>query len=348
MDATPFDLASVADRTASQSWPGEAPELAVVVPTHGRARFLPELIDALEHQEIDASRFEVVIVDDHSPDETWDVLRALTARTELRIIAARSASNRGPAAARNLAVGIARAPLLAFTDDDCLPSPNWAGAMLVALRAGSDVVQGPTLARPEDRPTAGPWPRTVRVEKPSALFESCNIGWSRRAFLSLGGFPESRPDAPRSTRLHFGEDAELGWKLRSDGGSAAFAETAVVYHRVLPGRYADWLKEQRRMGMFPGLLRRAPGLRRELTLRAFLSPRTALFDLALAGSVAAAIMWRPWSLAAALPWVVTRWRNARHRPGKPRVVRFAQLAVGDVVGFASLVGGSIRARRLVL
>jgi hypothetical protein len=339
---------SVAVRETSARWPGEPPELSVIVPTHGRAAFLPELVEALERQSLDPQRFETVIVDDSSPDDTWDVLASIVDRTGLRMTVARAASNRGPGASRNLGVRLSRGPMLAFTDDDCLPTPAWAEAMVAALAKGADLVQGRTNPRQEDRDVHGPWARTVWIETPSPWWESCNIGWRREPFTSLGGFPEARPGVPGATRWHFGEDSELGWKLRSGGGRTQFVPDALVHHRVYPGRYADWLREQRRLALFPDLVRRAPGLRRALPLGVFLSRRTAVFDLALAGSATALALWNPWPLTAILPWIAVRIRDSRHRPGRPVPVRFAQLAVGDLLGFVSLAAGSIRARRLLL
>ncbi|MGH2795504.1 MAG: glycosyltransferase, partial [Actinomycetota bacterium] len=258
------------ERLSSPTWDGAPPELSVIVPTHDRATFLAELVAALERQTFPASHFEVVVVDDASTDQTWDVLRELAARTPVRMLAARMDLNAGPAAARNRAVSLARGSRLAFTDDDCLPGDGWLAEIAEGLR-DADVVQGRTLPVPAELRSAGPWARTVWITEPSDLFETCNIGWRRDAFDRLGGFESARPDSPARTRAHFGEDAELGWRLLASGGTFAYRPGALVHHRVHAGTFADWLGERRRLGLFPSLVRRAPGLRKALTFGVFLS-----------------------------------------------------------------------------
>lgn len=338
--------AAIADRIESAAWAAAVPVVSVLVPTHDRAGFLPELVDALERQTLGES-FELILIDDCSTDVTWPAARGACERTRLPMLAARLQANAGPAVARNVAASLARAPAFAFTDDDCLPHPGWLAALLDALRS-ADVVQGRTLPDPGEASNAGPWARSVWITKLSNLYETCNLAWRREAFDRLDGFAEPRPASVGETRRHFGEDAELGWRLVSSGGRVAFADEALVHHRVHPGSYASWLGEQRRLALFPGLVRSAPSMGRALTLGVFLSPDTALFDLALAGGAAAAALRVPWFAGAALPWAWRAWRRGRHRPGKPRIVRAAQIGVGDVVGFASLIAGSVRARRFVL
>lgn len=342
MTGTPEPAATA----ASTSWADEpAPAATVAVATFNRASFLPELIGALEAQTFPRERFEVIVVDDASTDDTWERLAGLARSTPLRLIAARMASNSGPAVARNAASRLARGETIAFTDDDCLPASGWLGSLIDAFDDGIDVVQGRTLPTPTPN-GSGPWDRSVWITRPSHLFETCNIAYRRTAFEAQHGFRADRPSV-RGTRPHFGEDAELGWRVAGGGRGASYAPGALVHHRVHPGSWRDWLLEQRRLSLFPSLVRRSPGLGRALVGGVFLSRRTASFDAALV-SVATAVTGRPWVLAGAIPWILDRWREARRRPGRNAAFRLAQLAAGDAVALASLVEGSVRARRPVL
>jgi cellulose synthase/poly-beta-1,6-N-acetylglucosamine synthase-like glycosyltransferase len=337
----------IAEERTSEHWAGSLPSLSIVIPTHNHAAFLPELMTSLEKQTMPRESFEVIVVDDASTDSTWEVLSGLVNATPLRMRAARADHNVGPGSTRNAGVTLARGHALAFTDDDCLPSTVWAEELARAVTDGLDLVQGRTL--PQPRTPQGPWDRYVWVTGSTPLFESCNLAVSRIAFEEAGGFPTARPDATRGTRSHFGEDVEIGWKIRNAGRRTGYSASALVHHRMIPGRYADWLAEQRRMGLFPGLVRRVPGLRRELLrLGVFLSANTARFDLAVAGVTLAAVSGRPWVAAAGLPWLRQRWREATARPGRTRLARLAQYALGDGLGLVSLVAGSVRDRRLVL
>ncbi|HEU5083324.1 MAG TPA: glycosyltransferase [Acidimicrobiales bacterium] len=304
------------------------------------------LVERLAGQTLAPHRFEVVVVDNGSRDGTWEVLQRLVSGSTLRIAARRLPTNRGPAAARNAAVASSRAPLLAFTDDDCLPEPGWLEA-LVSSADGADIVQGRT--EPDrTQPRAGVWDRTIRIDAPTALFETCNIAYRRSAFDGAGGFDESSTISARPGGRAFGEDALLGAAVVAGGGRRAFAPDAVVRHRYLPGTFGDHVREMRNLAGFPALVRASPALAAACWHRAFLTRRTASFDAGVVGLLAAVARRRPGLALAAAPWVVQTLPLARERGGRPVPVRLAQLALADAVGAASLVEGSIRHRRLLL
>jgi glycosyltransferase involved in cell wall biosynthesis len=91
----------------------EAPKVSVVIATHNRAALLPETVESVLKQRF--QDFELIIVDDGSTDQTRDVLRAYEDRIHYV-----HQENRGPSAARNLGVRLARAPWIAIQDSDDL------------------------------------------------------------------------------------------------------------------------------------------------------------------------------------------------------------------------------------
>lgn len=320
----------------------------MLIATYRRAAFLPDLVGCLEAQTLPRERFEVVIVDDGSDDDTWSVLSHQAERSSLRLAVLRRARNGGPAAARNRAVALSHGELLAFTDDDCLPSPRWLEA-LVRAAAGVDLVQGRT--EPDPNPAgmqSGPWARTLRIVEPTALFETCNIAYRRSAFERVGGFDESQAVSARPGGRHFGEDVRLGSAVVGSGGARRFAPDALVHHRYLPASFGDHLRSMRELVGFPALARDCDALADAFWHGVFLTRRTAAFDLAVVAAVVAAVRQRPQLLALALPWVALTWPDARARGGRPSVVRLAQLALADAVGAAALTEGSVRNRRIVL
>jgi glycosyltransferase involved in cell wall biosynthesis len=326
--------------------------VSVVVSTHRRPGFLGELVAALVDQALPAAAYEVVIVDDGSadgPGGTWEVLCDLVERSPRRMRAIGTATSVGPGGGRNLGVAAARGEVLAFTDDDCLPQPGWLSALLDAIDGGADLVQGTTIPDPRGAADAGPWDRTLSVERATVFFETCNIAYRRSWFDALGGFDEDDPLTAPGGGRHFGEDAVLGARLVEAGGVAAFAGEAVVHHRWHPGSFRDHLAQRRRLVGFPGLARRSRPLRDALRAGIFLSRSTATTDLAVAGVLLAVARRTPAPLLLALPWARLRWPQVGgRRLSGPALQRAGQHAVADLVGAASLVEGSIRHRRVVL
>lgn len=96
-------------------------EFSVVIPTYNRLDVLPEVIRAVETQR-DAPAFELIVVDDGSSDGTADWLKRWSSPLATHVIAQ---PNRGPAAARNRGIDLARGRLVAFLGDDTVPQPDW-------------------------------------------------------------------------------------------------------------------------------------------------------------------------------------------------------------------------------
>ncbi|HVV36763.1 MAG TPA: glycosyltransferase [Acidimicrobiales bacterium] len=332
----------------SPAWGSTKPSLSVIVSTYRRAHYLPGLFDALEHQDLERSRFEVVIADDASTDDTWEVLRQFAESSPLSVCVARLAKNSGPSAGRNVAVELARAPLLAFTDDDCLPTPRWAAAMLAALEDDAHrIVQGRTETEAGAR---GRWDHTLAIRATTDLFETCNMGYHRADVRAVGGFrtlPGYR--AGRGGSPMGGEDTLLGWDVlrATRQTTTAFADDALVYHRIEPRDVRGWLHERNGMDIFPGLIAGVPELRRRFFLRWFFSARSAAFDLAFVGLLGAIVL-RSWiPLLALLPYVT--YLVPRRRRGLRLWARTVFVFIaGDAAAAWSLLRGSVRYRRLLI
>jgi glycosyltransferase involved in cell wall biosynthesis len=315
-----------------------APEVSVVVSTFRRSRNLPRLVAALEAQTLDPSRFEVVIVDNGSGDDTSDVLAELAARTPIDLRPLRIEDNHGPAPARNLGWQRSRGEYVAFTDDDCVPRPDWLEQALATCRATPElgVLQGATL-RPAGAVIAGPGTVFRHTIEPSPYFEGCNLVFPRAVLDRTGGFDES---------YHFGgEDTAAGWSA-IELGEWVFDETAVVEHDV--GERP--LKWHLMMAWREGNLVDVAGRYPELRARGFWKPWAhrpwnVAFAAGVVGTVAAAR--RPVALVAWLPWLWFRRPSGTRRPDAAAHVlgwRF----LNDAVVFAGMVRASARNRTVVL
>jgi teichuronic acid biosynthesis glycosyltransferase TuaG len=99
----------------------ETPTVSIVTPAYRAARFLPETIASVQAQT--RADFEMLVVDDCSPDNTAELV-AEVAAGDPRIRLIRHRVNGGPAAARNTAIEAARGRFIAFLDSDDLWMPN--------------------------------------------------------------------------------------------------------------------------------------------------------------------------------------------------------------------------------
>lgn len=117
-------------------------ELSVVVPTFGGAASLPELCARLTATlEATGRRWEVLIVDDASPDQTPAVLRELS-RQEPRIRHARNPRNLGQHPTTVAGLRMAQGDVLVTLDDDLQQPPEAIPRLLAALDQGASVAIG--------------------------------------------------------------------------------------------------------------------------------------------------------------------------------------------------------------
>jgi GT2 family glycosyltransferase len=98
------------------------PFFSIIVPTFDRHEALMVCVQAIKQLDYPQDRFEVIIVDDGSPVPV-EVLKN-DGSNGMNITLLRQ-FNAGPASARNLGAQHARGDMLAFTDDDCIPTTQW-------------------------------------------------------------------------------------------------------------------------------------------------------------------------------------------------------------------------------
>ncbi len=318
---------------------GPTPEVSVVVSTYRRAPLLPRLVAGLEAQSLDPSRFEVVIVDNGSDDDTWEQLTALASASPLRLRPLRIDDNEGPAPARNLGWRSARAPLVAFTDDDCVPHPDWLAQALASAQATPDlgVLQGAIL-RPAGPHAYGPQTVYRETLAPSPYFEGCNLVFPRAVLERTGGFDESYGFS--------GEDTAAGWAAIEDGGRWLFDETCVVVHDVVERPLRWHLMMAWREGNLVDVAVAHPALRAQGFWRPWAHRP---WNVAVAAGVAGTLLswrWRP-ALLAWLPWV---WLRRPPIGEGPLVAASAtsRWLLNDVVVLAGMLRASARNRTLVL
>src|SRR5262245_21674789 len=101
------------------------PQLAVIIPTYNRRAMLMECLDALEKQSIPRDAYEILVIDDHSPDDTPQRMQVRVKQYgEHALRFFRQEMNAGPSAARNVGIRNAQSDWLLFLDDDILVAPN--------------------------------------------------------------------------------------------------------------------------------------------------------------------------------------------------------------------------------
>lgn len=212
--------------------------LSLVVCTRNRGARLPETLRALAAVR-SAHAWELVLVDNGSTDETPRILRdfAAVAPVPVTLVHERRA---GLANARNAGVAAARAPILAFTDDDCYPEPDFVDRWLdvftdrrVGYGAGRILLHDPADAPVTIR--TDPAPRRIRPRSHvrAGLVQGANMAFRREVLETAGGFdPALGPGAPFNC-----EDVDIAARASALGFEGGYFPGPVVrhHHRRRPG-----------------------------------------------------------------------------------------------------------------
>ncbi|NDJ52426.1 MAG: glycosyltransferase [Chloroflexi bacterium] len=204
-------------------------QVSVVIPTYNRVADLQDCLAALEQQTLPLDQFEVIVVDDGSPDHTADYLKQKATDTplNLRPITQR---NQGPAAARNTGIEAAQGDLIVFTDDDCVPAPDWLHNLVVALPPDERCAGvGGLITRYKDS-LIGRYidEKTLMLplmERGQLLFlVTANALYRKRCLQEVNGF-----------QVGFawpgGEDADISYRARQRGYYFILTPLAVIRHK---------------------------------------------------------------------------------------------------------------------
>ena len=341
-----------ADLSAGEAKAFEAgPRVSVVISVHNRAAMLLDCFRGLAGQTMPRGSVEVVVVDNCSTEDLGPTLeqgRALG----LDLRAARTAEDRGPAPARNMGVAMARGTVIAFTDSDCRPTPNWLAAALPCFDDPAVAfVGGPVLPKPEQKVNFTSRATFITPEE-HPTFPTANLLVRRDIFLAHGGFDASLSFTDPFARATECADTDLAWRIIEAGHAREFAAEAVMEHEVETQPLWLWMIDPSRLFVLPALISRHPGLRPKLlTWNLFFYPPAATLYLAVPFALvtASTVPWLLWLLPLAL-----LGRSAvRTRSLNPLVLLRQSLRVlahfpRMVVMNGALIYGSVRFRCLVL
>jgi glycosyltransferase involved in cell wall biosynthesis len=225
------------------------PEISAIVPTRNRSDVLSMILGAFRTQSLARSRFEVIVVDDGSTDDTQEVVKKFN---DLPLHVFRQ-GHAGIAAAKNLGIFASRSPILLFLDDDCVADQGLLSAHLITHQrypAPSVAVLGYTDLANE-------------IASDPLMHHVTQVGCQLFAYgrmipgMMLDYTYFWRSSCKRSFLVEHGifnpnftfggEDLELGWRLKCAGLMVVY-EPAAKSTMIRKLTFRDFCNRQRRQG----------------------------------------------------------------------------------------------------
>lgn len=196
------------------------PYVSIITPAKNEEGQIDRCIQSLITQEYPKDKYEIIVVDGGSSDNTIKIMRDY----DYPIKIVNGGSN--PAEARNIGVTHSKGEILAFTDADCIATPDWLKNLVQKFETKTVGGVGGAL-------------RTLRVGSMTSLladimtqatyrgFITSNMAYKRDVFEEVGGF---------DSKLVCGEDWDLWWRVLDKGYKVPFEQKAIVYHAPIENK----------------------------------------------------------------------------------------------------------------
>jgi glycosyltransferase involved in cell wall biosynthesis len=217
--------------------------VSLIVPTRNRRAKLERLLRSIDELRGNPLE-EVIVIDGRSVDSTREFLREWSrAGHSFSPIVLNQDRGNGPGSARNLGMEATVSDIVAFTDDDCIPDPDWLRFLVPAVNKTHGVVGAGGRVLPTERDWISRYFAYYRILEPppSMLYlVTANCAYSRVEAMNVGGFDGTIPTPG-------GEDVALSIRLRQAGWSFGYVPEALVRHEFRSD-VSDFLRTFRNYG----------------------------------------------------------------------------------------------------
>ena len=196
-------------------------EVSVIVPVKNGAKTINQLLEALQKQNYPKEKTQIIVVDNGSRDQTVEIVR------KYPVVLEKEQKMASSYAARNKGLSVARGEIIAFTDADCVPDPNWISEGVQALNTSQADLAGGGIEFifSEKKTTAEIFDSLNSLRNDSFIQNkmgavTANLFVRKKVFEKLGMFPAV---------LSGGDIYWTGQAMRK-GFSLIYAPAAVIHH----------------------------------------------------------------------------------------------------------------------
>lgn len=220
----------MSDQTASAAQPF-LPKVSIVVPIYNGEVDLPDLLNCFRAQTYPSCRVQYLLIDNGSHDRTSEILHSASQTEGLTLQVLSETQIQSSYAARNTGIRSATGEIVAFTDADCRPEPNWLFDLMQPFAdAAVGLVAGEIKALPGQTLLENYADRQETLSQKHTLAHSfCPYGQTANLAVRYSILRQVGLFRPYLTT---GGDADFCWRiLRGSDWQLRFAETAIVRHR---------------------------------------------------------------------------------------------------------------------
>ena len=220
-------------------------DISVIICTYNRDRYLPEAMQSLVDQDFDKTRFETIVVNNNSIDNTENVCKEFIANHPECLMYYYNETEQGSSPSRNKGARHAKGSLLIFMDDDAVAEKDFLKNAWKFHLANPNIqgFGGRIIAR--YIPAEPDWMShyvsalvgnfdyapTVTEFKPNRYPLESNMAVTKQAFDEIDGFDVALPGVKGTLRIG-SEGKDLYFRLKEKGHRVFYVPDMIVHHVV--------------------------------------------------------------------------------------------------------------------
>ena len=220
-------------------------QLSVVICTYNRGKYIPMVLDSLRAQTLPVEEYEVLLVNNNSPDDTDSIVKSYIQSYPSVPIRYFVETNQGISHARNRGVNEAKGEIIAFIDDDETVEPDFLVSVKEFFTDYKDagITSGPVipvLEAPEPvwmsrftaRLITGAYHKGTYIKKlsPKDYPGTGHACFRKSLFVKYGIFNTAL--GRKGNSLMGAEDKDFFLRLMNGGEICYYLPSAKIYHHI--------------------------------------------------------------------------------------------------------------------
>ncbi len=221
--------------------------ISIIIPAYNAEKTIGKTIEALLKQNYPKKKYEIIIIDDGSKDNTCSVV----SKYPVKMV---KIKHSGPAKARNFGAKKSKGNIIIFTDADCVPSKNWIKNMVEPFKTPDIVGVSGTYKTSNSNKFMAKFSgyeieqrhEKMKKQKYIDFIGTFSAAYKKDVFAKFGGFDTK-------FKTSSGEDPELSFRIAKAGLKMIFQPKAFVYHPH-PDTLWRYLKQKYQRAVWRNLL----------------------------------------------------------------------------------------------
>ena len=218
---------------------------------------LGDCVDSLLTQTIDKNRFEIIIVDNNSTDNTEEIAKDFVKNNiNIKYLQEKTV---GYSAPRNCGWKNASGNIIAYIDDDEIAAPDWLESIEKAFQIAEkpDIIGGIYLGKYDENPpdwftesmdrTDKSRPKGILNQRKECCLAGGNIAFKKEVLEKLDGF--SNNFNVKNGFLMMGEDTDICLRAKNFGFQLFYNPDIKIYHRINGNNYNIASRKQKAFKM---------------------------------------------------------------------------------------------------